>query len=186
MADRIASLPTLYNRLSRSLKRLGIPAPRVYVSEYFDSTRDQNGNICDPLIRIENDRLGPYTLLIPNPFLRVLAKAAASVPLEFDRSEAAWANAEVLAKLNQQVRAAATKHGWGLITGVAERFRTHGYCSNDSWIIGLFESLERQHDHNGTLHANPYGNSQTAKLAIKALREDLYPNGLSGPPRPPR
>ncbi len=186
MDTRIANLPALYNRLSRSLKRIGVAPQHVYLTEYFDSTRDEKGTFCDPLIRVDARELQPYTALIPNPFLRKLAAAATSVVLDFDRNEAQWANERVLTRLNQQVRAAATKHGWSLITGVADRFRTHGYCAQASWIIGMFESFERQHDHNGTLHANPRGNSETAKLAVKAAREDLYPNGVHGPARLPK
>lgn len=186
MAKRIAGLPKLYDRLSHSLKALGIPARHVFLTEYFDSTRDQNKQICDPLIKVENDRLAPYVSLIPNPYLKLLAAAAARVPLVFDRSEAEWANKQVLVKLNIQIRAAATKHGWRLVTGVADAFQAHGYCSTSSWITGLYQSLERQHDANGTLHANPLGDAQTAKLAVKAIRREFYPNGPYGPPRPPR
>jgi lysophospholipase L1-like esterase len=186
MAERIAGLPKLYDRLSHSLKALGIPARHVFLTEYFDSTRDQNKKICDPLIKVENDRLAPYVSLIPNPYLKLLASAAANVPLVFDRNEAAWANQEVLVKLNKQVRAAATKHGWRLVTGVADAFQAHGYCSSSSWITGLYESLERQHDANGTLHANTLGDAQTAKLAVQAIRRELYPNGPGGPPRAPK
>lgn len=184
MQERILSLPRLYDRFSHSLKALGIPARNVYLSEYFDSTRDQNGAFCDPLIRVDARTLRPFTLAIPHPFLRKLGQAATSVVLDFDRSEAQWANEKVLTRLNKQVRRAASKHGWGLVTGVASKFREHGYCSGaDSWIIGLFESFERQHDHNGTLHANPKGNAETAKLAVKELRQDLYAGGRTRAPK---
>jgi hypothetical protein len=186
MQQRLDALPGLYDRLSRSLKRIGVAAPRVYLTEYFDSTRDQNGRFCDPLIRVDARTLQPYTRAIPSPFLRRLALAATSVVLDFDRSEAEWAYTGVLQKLNAQVRAAASKHGWGLVTGVAKAFERHGYCSDGSWIAGLVESLERQHDHNGTVHALPRGNAETAKLAVRAMREDLYPDGPDGPPRRPR
>lgn len=92
----------------------------------------------------------------------------------------------MLNRLNRQVRNAASKHGWRLIGGVASRFRTHGYCAGaDSWIIGLFESLERQHDHNGTLHANPKWNTESAKLAVKAIRADFYADGRTRAPKGP-
>ena len=183
MQQRILALPGLYDRLARSLEALGIPARNVYLSEYFDSTRDGSGAFCDPLIRVDATRLRPFTALIPHPFLRKVARAATSVVLDFDRDEARWANEKVLTRLNKQVRNAASRHGWRLVSGVAQRFRTHGYCAGaDSWIIGLFESLERQHDHNGTLHANPKGNAETAKLALPVLRRELYPGGRTRQP----
>lgn len=184
MQARLNRLPALYDSLSRALKQAGVPAPRVYVTEYFDSTRDASGNFCDPLIEVSTTSLRPFTALVGHPFLRALAAAATSVTLHFDRAEAQWAHDRVLARLNQQVRAAASKHGWGLVAGVADAFRNRGYCAGDgAWVIGLFESLERQHDHNGTLHANPRGNTETAKLAVKVVRKGLYPVGKARPPK---
>lgn len=184
MESRLNRLPALYDDLSRALKQVGVPAARVYLTEYFDSTRDRNGNFCNPLIEVSTTSLRPLTAVIRHPFLSVLAAAATSVVLHFDRAEAQWAHDRVLTRLNQQVRAAASKHGWGLVTGVAEAFRKHGYCSGDgAWIVGLFESFERQHDHNGTLHANPRGNTETAKRAVAVVRKGLYPGGKVRPPK---
>ena len=184
MKARIGKLPDLFAALSHELKAARIPARSVYLSEYFDSTRNQNGEFCDPLIRVDARTLRPYTAAIPNPFLRKLAFAATSTVLDFDQAEARWANESVLTPLNAQVRAAATLHGWRLIDGVASRFTEHGYCSSDPWIVGLFESLERQHDHNGTLHATTYGNRQTAVLALRRLLPELYPGGSARRPGP--
>jgi hypothetical protein len=183
MKEKFRRLPGLYDRLAATLDDEGVPDSRVYLTQYFDSTRDGNGNFCDPLIRVDAGALAPVAAVIPHPFVRRLVLAASNIVLDFDRAEAQWAHDSVLARLNRQVASAAKKHGWGLIAGADQKFRNHGYCSGDgSWIVGLFESFERQHDHNGTLHANPLGHSQQATLAVPIVRKGLYPGGRARPP----
>jgi hypothetical protein len=185
MKARFEQLPGLFDQLAGALKRVGVPAQRVYVTQYFDSTRGASGDFCNPLIKIDTRALAALAAAsISSPFLAALVAAAAATSLEFSQAEARWAHDSVLQRLNRQVRSAASKHGWGLVSGAQEAFRTHGYCSGDgSWVVGMFESFERQHDHNGTLHANPLGNAQTAKLAIPVVRKGLYPGGKARPPR---
>ncbi|HEX4746679.1 MAG TPA: GDSL-type esterase/lipase family protein [Gaiellaceae bacterium] len=184
MQEKFRRLPGLYDQLAGAFKRAGVPAARVYLTQYFDSTRDANGGFCNPLIRVEASSLAKVAAVVPHPFVSRLLLAASSASLDFDQAEAQWAHDKVLARLNRQVRSAASKHGWGLISGADVAFRNHGYCSgNGSWIVGLFESFERQHDHNGTLHANPLGHSQQAKLAIPIVLKGLYPGGKARSPR---
>lgn len=186
MQKRIAGLPKLFNRLSRSLKRLGIPARHVFISEYPDTTRGQNGKFCDPLIKVEAEVLAQFAPT-GEPMLLELIAAAASQVVEFSRAETEWAYKRVLVPLNKALRAAAQKHGWRLVTGVAKGFRRHGNCSNLSWIVGILESLERQRGIVGLLHANSRGHALTARLAARALRLEFYPKGFGqGPARPPR
>ncbi len=149
-----------YDALADYFTRLGIPPERIYISQYFDSTRDKNGQFCDPLIQTAD---------------------GGSI---FARAEAQWAFESVLSPLNDAVAAAATKHRWKLISGVADAFRTHGYCSTDPWIVGLRESLFNQHDANGTLHASATGHQAVAEIAYELLRNDLYPGGKTRPPQP--
>lgn len=151
MQQRLASLPGLYDRLSRGLKKAGIPPRRVFITEYFDSTKDELGQTCDPLI--------------------------STGLTAFDRAEAQWASDQILIPLNAAVRAAAQKHGWRLIVGAQEGFRTHGYCSSDPWIVGLTESLVNQGDANGTLHSTVRGNTFQAGLVSKVMRAEFYKNG---------
>jgi GDSL-like Lipase/Acylhydrolase family len=157
MAGRLAALPGLYDRLSRSLKKLGIPARRIFITEYFDSTRNEKGGFCNPLISVPG-------------------KGA------FTRAEAKWAHDQVLVPLNAAVRAAAQKHGWRLVTGAAAGFRTHGYCSKDSWIVSLTESLLNQLNKEGTLHSTARGNTFQAGAVVNAMRREFYGGGRTRPP----
>ena len=142
--ERLAALPTRYEQLAARLNRLGIRPTRVF-TQYFDSTRGSTGNFCDPLMSVVGGKI-------------------------FSRSEAEWAYEGVLAPLNQEVAAATRTHGWTLVWGAAQRFRTHGYCSASPWIVGLVESLKGQHDKYGTLHANVRGHREIANLVLGQLR----------------
>ncbi len=148
--ERLATLAARYDRLASRLNRLGVPRNRVFVTEYFDSTRDGTGAFCDPLMSVVGGKI-------------------------FSRSEAEWAYEGVLAPLNQEVAAATRAHGWTLVWGAAQRFRTHGYCSASSWIVGLVESLKGQHNRYGTLHANVQGHRVIATLVLSRLRRAGIP-----------
>ena len=111
----------------------------VFITEYFDSTKDENGNICNPLI--------------------------STTATDFDRAEA-------------------QKHGWRLIKGSEQGFRSHGYCSTDKWIVGLTESIASQGDGNGTLHSTTRGNTFQAGLVVKRMRVEFYANGRTRQPAP--
>ena len=160
MKQRLAALSEpkngRFNSLSRSLKRAGIPARRVFITEYFDSTRDENEAFCNPLI---------YT------------------PLgSFDQAEAEWAYRQILSPLNAAIRTAATRHGWRLVTGAEAGFREHGYCSQDSWIVKLTESLANQSNKEGTLHSTTWGNFFQASLVVNRMRTELYAGGRTRAP----
>ena len=150
MREQVAQLPGLYAKVAAELAALKIPPSRVYLSQYFDSTRDENGRTCDPLIRVP----GKGT---------------------FAKDEAAWAYSDVLVPLNKAVAAAVKKHGWRLISGAQEAFRQHGYCAREPWITSLTGSLANQHDGSGTLHANEAGQTVDANLALAVLIPNLFP-----------
>jgi hypothetical protein len=83
MGKRLRELPLRFADLAAALKRAGVRKERVYLTEYFDSTRDDDEKTCDPLIEF-----------------------AGSVDL-FTRAEAQWAYASVLVPLNEEVEKAA-------------------------------------------------------------------------------
>jgi hypothetical protein len=185
MKGYFRELPGRFDRLAARLADVGVPPERVFLTQYFDSTRDQNGNFCNPLIAIDRRLLTVAAAITPTNFLSTLVALYSTVtPPVFTQDEARWAHDWVLQRLNRQVASAAQKHRWGLISGAPGLFREHGYCSDDPWIVGLFESFERQHDHNGTLHATPFGNAKSAQLAIPVVKKTLYPGGKIRSPRP--
>jgi len=153
--ERLASLPGRYDDLAAALKRQRIPPRSVYITQYFDSTRDSSGAFCNPLIHVVGT--GSFT-----------------------KVEAEWAFEHFLVPLNAAIAAAAKKHGWQLISGAQRLFRTHGYCSDDSWIVQLTTSLWKQGllgkglgaAKSGTLHANAAGHQNQATLVRLALQQD--------------
>lgn len=162
VAQRIAALPGWYAKAAARFKALGIKPGDVYVTEYFDSTRDSGGKTCNPLVRVYGH--GTFT-----------------------ETEADWAYDNVLIPLNHAVAAAAREHGWHLVSGAQQLFRRHGYCSDDSWIVPLTSSLFKQGlfwkglgaAKAGTLHANAEGHQIQARLVSASLKR----NGITGKPR---
>jgi lysophospholipase L1-like esterase len=152
-------LPNRYAKVGAALEGVGVKPGRVFLSEYFDSTRDDKGEFCDPLIYVPG--LGT-----------------------FDRTEAKWAHDRVLVKLNEAVVAAAKAQEWGgTIRGAYLSFRQHGYCAKDTWIVSLTDSASTQFNKEGTLHSTPRGNTEQAKDATLVLRQAFYPGGRTRAPR---
>lgn len=163
-AERLAALPERYARLAQEIERLGIPPERVHISEYFDPTTDERGEVD---LRCVAD----------------LGGELAGISLE----EAAWARANVVAPLNEAVRTAAETHGWSYVGGIADAFTGHGYCSTDSWIVTLGDSFRHQADENGSFHPNGPGHQHyagrlAASVGLRDLPEPQDPADPSDPP----
>ena len=173
---RRATLPDRYARLAAALRAAGIPASKIYVTEYPNATRDQQGAICDPLI--------PY--LDSTPF-------GYSVRGTITRAEAADAESELLVPVNAALKTAAATYGWHLVSGIASQSTTHGVCSTKPWFVDVSESLIEQHDVLGTLHPNrtgPAGDRRPRGLGAEALGRLEHsakpiegPSGLGSSPR---
>jgi lysophospholipase L1-like esterase len=149
---RAAALTGRYAQLAVAFQRAGIPAARIYVTEYPNATRDSQGKTCDPLIPYLDSRPFGYTL-------------RGSIT----REEAAQAESELLVPVNRALRAAATKYGWHLVSGIAAASATHGLCAAQPWFVSVYGSLIGQHDAFGTLHPNAQGQQATADRVVAAL-----------------
>ena len=142
----VAQLPARYDELARTFGT-SVPPGRIFLTQYPDATRDADGRTCDPLIIGDNGIL--------------------------TRREAAEAEAELLVPVNAAIAAAAAAHGWQVVTGAAERSRTHGYCVTDPaqrWFVTYPESQIAQGNENGTLHPDELGHADTARLVVARLR----------------
>ena len=100
-----------------------------------------------------------------------------------DSREIEWAHDHMIIPLNAQVKAAAERHGWEFVTGIAEQFATHGYCADNHWIVRYDESKENQwnigttHPNiDGTMHPNIPGQQVYARQIFAALSRDLVHN----------
>ncbi len=158
MQERLDGLPAAYAHLADALGARGVASSGVYLAECFDSTHDEKGNFCNPLIDT------------PAPF-------------DFDQSEAEYAYRRILLPLNSGVATAAKKHTWNFVSGAPKLFLRHGYCSNASWIVGLVESTLSQANRNGTLHSTTFGNTKQAPITSLKIRADFCKNGRTRRPR---
>lgn len=136
----IRKLPGRYGRLAAELRRIGVPASKVYITEYFDPTRDGRGRFCDSMLGHS-----------------------------IERRDAKWASDVVLKGLNRVGREAAKEYGWHYVGGIASGFRRHGYCARDHWVVRFGESRRDQGDIDGTLHPNRKGQRLYARQIAKAV-----------------
>lgn len=117
---------------------------KTIIVEYFDPLRDETG-----------------------------ATSAGALP-HVDRREAAWAEQNILVPLNAAIHAAAARHGWQVVGGVAEAFRRHGLCARrGSWITDPVSSGAAELGLAGTLHPNGDGHVATATLIAPVLAGTL-------------
>ena len=156
VTEALGRLKEEYTTLATRLSPI-VSAEDVLIVDYFDPTRDSNGEFCK--------RIG---VPLPRGFLQI------------DRSEARWAATFLLARLNKEIREAADAAGWTEVKGVAEAFRTHGYCAKDSWIRHIVRAAVRQHGlslksrQSGAFHPNEKGHQEEAKLIKPFLDRVLY------------
>lgn len=93
-------------------------------------------------------------------------------PIEIDQQDAAELK-KLGEKLNKVIADAATKHNWTLVTGIAEDFEGHGYCSGSSWFVFAEQSCKRQDDLEGTMHPNTAGTTAVADRITTAVKPVL-------------
>lgn len=157
----LAALRGAYERLATRLERVPdgrLPPAQVYISQYFDPTRDERGLTCEKFFGAIRG------------------------------NEVAQARSRILEPLNKAVEAAAEKHGWNLVGEIAASFRRHGYCAGrHAWVSTLEDSLRDLGGiagrHRGTLHPNRPGHEVIGALVAAELEQDLYP-GHDFPLRP--
>jgi hypothetical protein len=96
-----------------------------------------------------------------------------------------WLDLVAAGSINRAVRDAAAAHGWNAVSGIHAGYATHGYCADNHWVVRVHETFLRQLDPKGMAHPNNAGHSHNAQAILAALTSDLYPQGLSEPPRAP-
>jgi hypothetical protein len=133
------------------LQPLGISPDRVFITEYFDPTRDDSGITCR----------------------RILSKW----PFGIDRRELEWTQRSVIGPLNQEVATAAAEYRWHFVGGIAGEFKDHGYCAKDTWIVHLIGSLAKLNKR-GILHPNGPGQEKGyAQALFTELEQFLFSKG---------
>lgn len=150
LVDDFAELRTAYRRLAKRVAAV-LPPSRVYVSEYFDPTGDEQGQTCDRFFG------------------------------SIGRVEVEQARDRIMRPLNDLVAAAAKRNRWTFVDGIGPAFRRHGYCAGRSaWVNTLADSLRNLGGiaarHRGTLHPNRSGHEAIGAFVAAALESDFFPN----------
>ncbi len=84
-------------------------------------------------------------------------------------SEARWIS-DRGDELGATMRAAVGRNGWGYLGGVRDVFRGHGYCADgESWFRGFKDSVQIQHNVDGTAHPIARGHAKIAQLALRTI-----------------
>ena len=136
LSDDFAAMPGQYQLLADSIvnpiEGSRGTVSKVYISEYYDATRDQFGDF-------------PTLLNCPLGGL--------------EQDEWEFLYNDMIVPLNDAIAAAAAAHGWHVAGGIESAFRTHGYCAPaaDRWIVSLNDSTSGQGEQLGTGHPNLTG-----------------------------
>jgi len=131
----------------------------VAITEYFDPTRDSDGNF-------------------PSALLSFACIGGSVSPKEW-----AFLYDEMVVPLNAAGKSASERLNWVHVGGIADAFRNHGYCASlpgdlldKSWVIKLVESGDNQLDVAGTAHPDLNGQA--------VYREHIYSEIVkANPPR---
>jgi hypothetical protein len=122
-------------------------AAHIFASQYPDETTDQNGQLCN--------NTGPFPKL----------------------SSAVWGWLQQTGNSLNAAVADTSSLGWIPITGVAQGFVTHGYCSTHSYFDTPAESQWEQGNRAGSFHATAKGAAITFAFTRYKVCKALYGNG---------
>jgi hypothetical protein len=144
------NLSARYAVLHQRLGDAGLADAPVYLTQYPDITRDENGDLCgwqilDDLATRQRNLLG----ITPD--------------------EMGWAAQEVAPVLSDVMEMSAGSLDWRFVAGAAADFGRHGYCSLDNWIVRLQESFAIQAQPWGVVHPNEAGHAAWAQRIAAAV-----------------
>lgn len=131
----------------------------VYLTEYPNVLKRKDGEFCG----------GFDDLFIPTGDLAGIAMRFVS------QQEAEFLLENYIRPLNDQLLAAATRHGWRFVAGPEDTFAPHGFCNTDNqrWVNTLGDSFARQGNHTGTVHPNINGHRAYADSLIRRATLDF-------------
>lgn len=140
----IDRLPGQYRTLQDVIaRRLRLASPHnVFLGEYFDPSKDHNGNFCD----FEMTNAGRVADWVPS---------WVNGHISAKDNQFAWG--QVVLPLNDTILRAAGERQWRHVGGVASAYYARGYCSANSWIRNWDDSWNFQDNEKGTMHPNEYG-----------------------------
>ena len=162
VSSLVDRLPTVYSRLASQLSA-AFPASQldskdVYLTQYPNPLRDENGKICASVI-------GSKTVGFT----------------EQDGHEVSLAERRFFDPLNRAIDAAASSHGWQEVTMPSGTFERHGVCSSAAWFHTLGGSVAELNP-GGALHPNATGHEAMSKRLLSRYDDSLLPGGKARKP----
>ena len=153
----------LYDDLDEVLEEdLGMTdelADRVYLSEYVDATRNDDGSYCPDGFRLADNFPGG------------------------DGGESSWIDDTLEASLTDMVTSATERHHWNLVTGIYDAFAEgHGLCAQENWLVRLHDSFLIEGKITGAVHPNLKGHAAYRNRILATWLSDFYPDGSGGEP----
>jgi lysophospholipase L1-like esterase len=138
-ANQLQKLPARYDELAQAL-RGQLNVAKVYIAEYPSNIFKGSG--CGWLEGIRNDEIAR---------LRRTGD-----------------------QLNTIIRDAARRHGWNVLRSKAGQrivhlFEGHHYCADDSYFVGLTDSIKKQGPKHGALHPNEKGHRAFRDLIVESI-----------------
>ena len=154
LRTRLGEIQTIYGQLARRLDEIGVERSSVYLTEYFDPTRDNFP-----------PGLGPYTPFCPTD--KKFGVISAAMPSPRVRI---YGHDNIISLLNQVIGFTAGQQGWHYVDGIQGAFDTHGICARSGrWINGVFESQSREGDEKGGWHPNIFGQRAIANILLSRM-----------------
>jgi hypothetical protein len=170
ITTNIKNLGGRYSLLNTAIKQ-NLNVKQVYFAEYEDPTHDHSGNLCSQMLfkGAVTDNYG------------FLTTAAGSIGVglsdgQINASEVTWAHDSVLVPLNLKALGASNAFGWKYIGGIADAFRTHGYCATAQKWMETYDESKRDEGPgkvDGTMHPNDFGYQAIGEYIFASLAEDL-------------
>ncbi|MGH3070858.1 MAG: PKD domain-containing protein [Gaiellaceae bacterium] len=131
---------------------------RVYLSQYVDATRNDDGSFCPDGLRLVDNLPGG------------------------DEGEARWIDDTLEDGLNDAVAAAAGRHTWNHVDGIYDAFLGHGLCAVDNWLVRIHDSFLVEGKISGAVHPNLKGQAAYRNRILASWLADFYPDGSDGAP----
>ena len=160
----------------------------VFVMEYPDPLRNQNGQFCD---RFDD---GYAILAVSSPFFGKRLTLGGLIK-NVDRTESSFAFSRVLNPLNEDIRSHSEANGWTYVSGTMRATQRHGYCASGTlrFFNHFNDSVRKQgqHDLTGALHPNDQGYEAVGEVLFEQMQasiqlpvESPLPNNIRIPQQP--
>lgn len=154
----LAELPARYDALANAIHaanpsgRPALDVGKVYLTEYPDPTRGDDGETCETMM----DTIG------------------SALNMKIVRVESDWVREAFHGPLNETMKNAAernTGRNWEYVDGVSSRYSHNGYCARDHWIVHPMESRMNQ----GPYRSLPFESWEHTDV-LQAQKGMMHPN----------